>query len=222
MKKIFLLLMLAALAVPAGAGNILFIGDSHSVGPFGWKMDELLRTVPGARVGTYSSCGSIYQWWETAKPTPCGYFFRSVDGKTEKGTKGPTPIFDTLMKEVKPDLVVVELGANYVGYDDTFAVNDMKKLVKKISAAGASCFWITKPDSRKGHEDIPRILQLTHTAATPYCAYFDSTLVTKYPATGGDGGHYWSAAGTPIANAWAEAAFAALKPLLDKLPPAKK
>ncbi|MEI7529926.1 MAG: SGNH/GDSL hydrolase family protein [Elusimicrobiota bacterium] len=218
-KQLLALILPVLLAAPAVAANILFIGDSHSVGPFGWKLDELLRAVPGAQVGTYSSCGSIFQWWETGKPTPCGYFFRDVSGKTERGEKGPTPIFDNLLKEVKPALVVVELGANYAGYpSDDFAVNDMRKLVMKISSAGASCFWITKPDSRKGHEDIPRILGLTYKAVTPYCRYFDSTLVTKYPAVGGDGIHYWSKEGTPIAKAWAEAAFAAMKPLLDELP----
>jgi hypothetical protein len=220
MNKFIFTLAFLALALPASAANILFIGDSHSVGPFGWKMDELLRGVPGARVGTYSSCGSIFQWWETGKETPCGYFFRDTSGKTEKGVKGPTPIFDALLKEVKPKLVVVELGANYAGYpSDDFAVNDMKKLVRKISDSGAACFWITKPDSRKGHDTIPRILELTYKAVTPYCAYFDSTLVTKYPAEGGDGVHYWSAAGTPIAYAWAEAAFLAMKPQLDVLTP---
>lgn len=168
MKRIISLLsVFIALSMPASAANVLFIGDSHSVGPFGWKLDELLRTVPGTKVGTYSSCGSIFQWWETGKATPCGYFFRGMDAKTEKGIKGPTPVFDTLMKEVKPELVVVELGANYVGYDDAFAVADMKKLVKKISGSGAACFWITKPDSRKGHENIPHILQLTYAAAAP-------------------------------------------------------
>lgn len=217
-KRLLAASMLALLALPAGAANILFIGDSHSVGPFGWKLDELLRTVPGAVVGTYSSCGSVFQWWETGKPTPCGYFFRDTAGKTEKGIKGPTPLFDDLMKEVKPALVVVELGANYDGYtSDDLAVKDMRKLVEKISGAGAACFWITKPDSRKAHDSIPRILELTHKAATPYCTYFDSTLVTKYPAEGGDGTHYWFAAGLPIANAWAEAAFLALKPQLDKI-----
>jgi len=215
--------LLAVLAIPASAANILFIGDSHSVGPFGWKMDELLRAVPGAKVGTYSSCGSIFQWWETGKATPCGYFFRNTSGETSKGTKGPTPIFDTLMKAVKPALVIVELGANYAGYpSDDFAVTDMQKLVKKISDSGAACFWITKPDARKGKDTIPRILQLTYKAVTPYCSYFDSTLVTRYPAEGGDGVHYWSKEGTPIANAWAEAAFAVMNPLLDKLPAARK
>ena len=208
------------LSVPASAVNILYIGDSHSVGPFGWKMDEQLRAVPGAKVGFYASCGSIFQWWVTGKPTPCGYYFHDVDGKTDKGIKGPTPLFDDLMKQVKPSLVVVELGANYTGYpSDDFAVNDMKEMVKKISDAGAACFWITKPDSRKNHDDIPRILGLTHKAVTPYCTYFDSTLVTKYPATGGDGTHYWFKEALPMANAWAEAAFAAMKPLLPKPAP---
>lgn len=220
MKKYFFsAALLAALALPASASNILFIGDSHSVGPFGWKLDELLRTVPGAKVGTYSSCGSIFQWWETGKPTPCGYFFRDTAGRTEKGNKGPTPLFDRLMAEVKPDLVVVELGANYAGYEsDEFAVGDMKKLVKKIADAKAKCFWISKPDSRKNHGDIPRILQLTQAAALPYCEFFDSTTVTRYPEEGGDGIHYWFPAGMPIANSWAEKAFVAMRPALDSLP----
>lgn len=223
MKKCTLALfgLLAVFASPAAAANILFIGDSHSVGPFGWKMDEQLRTVPGAKVGSYASCGSIFQWWENGKNTPCGYYFRDTSGKLEKGGKGPTPIFDSLMNEVKPDLVVVELGANYANIaSDDFAVTDMKKLVKKIADSGAACFWITKPDSRKGKDQIPRILELTHKAVTPYCAYFDSTRVTQYPAEGGDGVHYWFKAGLPIADAWAAAAFAAMKPQLDKLPAA--
>ena len=220
MKKNSLIafILLAALCVPGACANILFIGDSHSVGPFGWKIDELLRSVPGAKAGTYASCGSIYQWWENGKATPCGYFFRDLAGKTEKGPAGPTPIFDALLKEIKPALVVVELGANYANIaSDDFAVRDMRKLAKKISDSGAYCFWITKPDARKGKEQIPRILELTHKAVAPYCAYFDSTLVTKYPAEGGDGVHYWFEAGLPIANAWAEAAFGAMKPLLGRL-----
>jgi len=214
-----LAVILAFSAIPAGAANILYIGDSHSVGPFGWKMDELLRTTPGAKAATYASCGSIAQWWETGKKTPCGYYFRDISGKLEKGNTGPTPIFSTLLENVKPDLVVVELGANYSGYpSDDFAVEDMKKMVKRISDSGATCFWITQPDSRKNKDQIPRILELTYKSVTPYCAYFDSTKVTKYPAQGGDGIHYWFKEAVPIANSWAIAAFDAMKPLLDKLP----
>ena len=218
MKRLLLFLCLAVTASPLCAANVLFIGDSHSVGPFGWKLDELIRSTPDIKVGSYASCGSVFQWWETGRETPCGYFFRDTAGVTSKGVKTATPIFDDLMAEVRPALVVVELGANYAGYaSDEPAGNDMKKLVKKISDSGAACFWITKPDSRKGKDDIPRILSMTRQAALPYCGYFDSTKVTSYPAEGGDGIHYWFPAGKPIADAWAESAYAAMKPLLDKI-----
>lgn len=198
--------LLFCLAVPASAGTVLFVGDSHSVGPFGWKLDQLLRDA-GHGTATYSSCGSISQWWVTGKATPCGYFFRGLDGKAEKGQKGPTPIFAELLEKVKPRAVIVELGANYAKLpSDEFAVKDMGEMAARIRAAGAACFWVTKPDSRD-RADIPRILELTYKAVSDKCKVFDSTKVTKYPETGGDGVHYWSPAGTPIANAWAEKVF---------------
>ena len=216
MRKILFSLLLAAMTVPSSAANVLFIGDSHSVGPFGWKMDELIRRMPGVSVGSYASCGSVFNWWETGRATTCGYFFRDIKGATSKGTKGATPIFDKLLKEVKPHIVVVELGANYAGWtSDEAAIKDMRNLVDKISNAKAKCFWVSKPDARKGKENIPRILRLTRAAVEPYCAFFDSTLVTEYPAEGGDGVHYWNEKGRPIAEKWANEAFLVLRPMIE-------
>jgi rubredoxin len=216
MRKILFFLLLAIMTAPSSAANVLFIGDSHSVGPFGWKMDELIRRMPGVSVGSYASCGSVFNWWETGRATTCGYFFRDMKGSTSKGTKGATPIFDKLLKEVKPHVVVVELGANYAGWtSDEAAIKDMRNLVNRISSAKAKCFWISKPDARKGKENIPRILRLTRTAVEPYCTFFDSTLVTEYPAEGGDGVHYWNEKGRPIAEKWADEAFLVLRPLIE-------
>lgn len=207
MKKLLLTALLGLCALPAYAGTVLFIGDSHSVGPFGWRLDELLRDS-GRVTATYSSCGSIAQWWVTAKPTPCGYFFRDTDGKTEKGKKGPTPVFSDLLERVKPDAVIVELGANYAGLpSDEFAVKDMAAMAGKIVASGAECYWVTKPDARKNAENIPRILRLTSEAVKDKCRIFDSTKVTKYPAEGGDGVHYWFKEGMPIADEWARKVY---------------
>jgi len=200
-----------ALAAPASAGTVLFVGDSHSVGPFGSTLDGLLRAA-GHNTATYASCGSIAQWWVSAKPTTCGYYFRGLDGAEEKGLKAPTPVFSDLLAAVKPDAVIVELGANYGGNpSDDFAVADMAAMVEKIKAAGAACYWVTKPDSRKSPEQTPRILALTAKAVGGYCRIFDSTKVTAYPAEGGDGIHYSSAAGRPIAEAWAKAVSAWLE-----------
>jgi hypothetical protein len=197
----------ALLVSPAAAGTVLFIGDSHSVGPFGWKVDELLRSA-GHRTATYASCGSIAQWWVTGKATPCGYFFRDQEGRTEKGQKGPTPIFADLLAALRPDAVIVELGANYAGNpSDEFAIKDMGELARGIKDSGAACYWVTKPDSRKNHDDIARILELTYKAVGDKCEVFDSTRVTKYPETGGDGIHYWFKEGLPIAEAWARQVY---------------
>ena len=35
---------------------------------------------------------------------------------------------------------------------------NMADMAAKIKAAGAECYWVTKPDSRVGHDQIPRIL----------------------------------------------------------------
>lgn len=221
MRGLFFAAALALCAVPADAGTVLFVGDSHSVGPFGWRVDELLREA-GHKTATYASCGSIAQWWVTGKATPCGYFFRDLTGRTEKGQKGPTPIFTDLLAKVKPEAVIVELGANYAGNpSDEFAIKDMGDMAAKIKAAGAACFWVTKPDSRKNHDDIPRILELTYKAVAGECQVFDSTKVTKYPETGGDGIHYWSPQGTPIAKAWAQSVYDWAAPGLPELKPAK-
>lgn len=215
MKFLSFLLLFSSQAF---AANVLFIGDSHSVGPFGWELDKHLRSYNDSIVATYASCGSIAKWWYTGQPTTCGYYQKDMSGVVNSGTKLATPIFNHLMDTQKPDLVVVELGANYANLpSDTYAINDMKQIVNKIKDSKAKCFWITKPDSRNGRENIPRILRITTEAAKDYCTIFDSTKVTKYPATGGDGVHYWFKEGTPIAKEWALKVFEALKPVIQDI-----
>lgn len=221
MKLFITACLCLAFSAQACAANILFIGDSHCVGPFGRRLDALLRTVPGAAVATYASCASVFHWWETGRATGCGYYSHDISGKEESVRKAPTPIFDDLVKQVKPAMVVVEFGANYGGFkDDAEAIGDMQNLVSKIKAAGAACYWVSAPDSRRSPGDVPRILAMTRKAVLPYCGYFDSTTVTKYPAEGGDGIHYSFPAAIPMGQAWADSVFAAMQPVLAKLQPA--
>lgn len=195
--------------------SILFVGDSHSVGPFGQTLDKLLRTIPDSQVASYASCGSIAKWWYTGATTSCGYFFHGEDSAIVSGTKGPTPLFSPIFLRLKPHLTVVELGANYAGMpSDDFAINDMKRMAKEIRDGGSECLWVTKPDSRD-RSAIPRILKLTKDAVGEYCTIFDSTKVTTYPATGGDGVHYWNTLGTPIAKKWASLVFDKVNQLLN-------
>jgi len=208
MKKfIFLFLMASNLQ----AATVLFVGDSHSVGPFGWALDQNLRDA-GHQVATYASCGSIPKWWITGQKTPCGFFSRDLKGTKVQLTQSPTPIMDTLLTDIKPEVVVMEFGGNYVNMpSDEFVKKDIKSFIAKIKATGAACFWITNPDSRKYRPEMPRVLKLIKEAVGNDCPLFESQLVTRYPETGGDGIHYWNTLGTPIAKSWALKAFEAFK-----------
>lgn len=193
------------------AATVLFVGDSHSVGPFGWAMDQNLRDG-GHQVATYASCGSIPKWWTTGQTTPCGFFSRDLKGTKVQLAKAATPLMDNLLAEVKPDVVVMEFGGNYTTTpSDDFVKKDIKSFIAKIKASGAECFFITNPDTRKHRAENPRVLKLIKEAVGTNCPIFESYLVTKYPETGGDGIHYWNTLGTPIAKSWAKKAFEAFK-----------
>ena len=208
MKK---LLFLSLLTFNLQAATVLFVGDSHSVGPFGWTLDQNLRSG-GHQVATYASCGSIPKWWSTGQKTPCGFFSRDLKGTKIQLSQAPTPIMDELLADIKPDVVVMEFGGNYLNTpSDEFVKKDIRSFITKIKATGAACFWITNPDTRNNRAAIPRILGLIKEAVGNDCPIFESHLVTRYPETGGDGIHYWNTLGTPIAKSWANKAFEAFK-----------
>ncbi|HOJ85325.1 MAG: hypothetical protein N2Z60_02215 [Elusimicrobiales bacterium] len=197
------------------AQTVLFIGDSHSVGPFGKELDALLRRE-GYKTYTYASCGSISEWWFSEKETKCGYFFK--DETTEKkGLAEKTPDIEKLLKEIKPDYTIIELGANYKPIkNDEFIIKDISKLVDTVLKYDSKCLWVTNPDSRKLKEEIPRVKELINFAINSRCEIFDSTKVTKYPEDPqiGDGLHYSNQALTPVAINWAREVFDFFKKVL--------
>jgi hypothetical protein len=193
------------------SATVLFLGDSHSVGPFGQAFDQHLRD-DGHAVATFASCGSIPKWWMTGQRTTCGYFSRDLKGHKTQLNQGPTPLLSNLLQEIRPQIVVMEFGGNYAHMpSDTFVINDIRNFIGKIKASGSKCFYITNPDTRKNRHHIPRLLALIKEAVGNECPIFESHLVTRYPETGGDGIHYWNTLGTPIAKSWALEAFRALK-----------
>lgn len=183
--------------------TILVLGDSHMVGPFGWNLDEALR-ADGNQVATYGSCGSVAGWWYSGKKTTCGFYSKDLAGKVTQVNSKETPLVENLLKTIKPSAVIVELASNYVNYgSDESAVKDMKKLVRSIKDSGASCFWMTAPDMRLYRNYLNRLDKLVYEAVGDDCRIFNSSEVTNYPETGGDGVHYWFSAGLPIAKKWA-------------------
>jgi hypothetical protein len=209
LMKTILLLLLASFNL--SAATVLYVGDSHSVGPFGWALDQNLRDA-GHSVATYASCGSIPKWWTNGQKTPCGFFSRDLKGTKVQLNQAPTPIMDRLLADIKPDVVIMEFGGNYLNMPSAeFVKKDIHSFITKVKNTGAQCFWITNPDTRKYREEIPRLAALMKEAIGDECPIFESYLVTRYPETGGDGIHYWNTLGTPIAKAWAQKAFEAFQ-----------
>ncbi len=205
--KIFLFLLFFTAISQSFARTVLVIGDSHSVGPFGWALDENLR-ADGNHVYTVASCGSIPGWWYSGKQTPCGFYRRDLKGTKFSATKAATPIITELLNDVKPETVILEFGGNYLNLpSDSFVINDIRKIIASIKNSGAKCFWITHPDTRANRSAIPRIGRLIKEAIGESCPVFESYLVTRYPESGGDGTHYWFSTGTPLAKKWAMDAF---------------
>jgi len=205
LKLIFLVLFLTH---SAHANTILFIGDSHVAGPFGHTLDEKLRTLPDTKVESYGICGSTALYFTHGGNTKCGYFTKKIDGSTTDTLKGPAPLITSLLTELKPDQVVIELGSNYAtGWEVPGMIADMASLAKAATSQGAKCTWISMPDTRKFKAQQKMVLQATVDAVAPYCNYIDSTLLTEYPATGGDGLHYEAPNAVHIAVNWAKQVF---------------
>jgi hypothetical protein len=191
-------------------GTLLFIGDSHSVGPFGQKLDAELRTL-NVPVVMATSCGTIAaNWYRAGATTSCGYLDRDADGTTRQGTTGPVPQFQSLLAKTKPTHVIVALATNYANFpNEDFVVQDMRRMAQDIVNSGAQCFWVGMPTSRKLADKHEKMDRLTRAAVGDLCTYFDSFPVTTYPATGGDGIHFYFPGGPAVAQNWAVKVFEA-------------
>ena len=202
----FILMVLCSMLRPdpSEARSILLMGDSHSVGPFGKTLDSGLRKLPDTSVRTIASCGSIIRWFYTGTPTSCGSLQIDESGKATEAVKAPTPLLKEVLAEKTPDLVIVELGANYmIGYPEATLTRDVERLLGDLETTGAKCLWVSPPDSRKYREERKDLVLRLEKLVSGRCQWFDSIHHTHYPDTGGDGVHYNTQSLTPIAKEWA-------------------
>ncbi len=71
------LALVLLLALPAGAAEtVLVVGDSHTAGAFGQKLDDELRALPGERVATYGVCSASPNSYFAETAHSCGHLFR--------------------------------------------------------------------------------------------------------------------------------------------------
>lgn len=194
----------------AGAGRILLIGDSHTVGTFGHELDRLLRRREGAVVETRGSCGSSPRHWRSGWTTNCGFFARRADGSQDSGRSAPTPILADLLAGHRPGLVVIALGANLIGSRALEAAvrRETQGVLDTLAAADAppACVWVGPPHGRnKPVERLDLLYDTLQATLRNRCAFIDSRPFLDYPETGGDGAHYdaLGAEGRRMAREWA-------------------
>lgn len=204
MKNMFIKILFSIfiLTVNLYSENILFIGDSHSVGYFGKKFDELTRK--DHKINIYAICGSTMKWWFEEKQTNCGYFFKDSNNKLDEGKTKKTPKITNLIKELNPDLIIVQLGTNYYNWKSEDIKKDIENFLNILKTE--KCYWIGPPNSRKLKLVIPEINKTISDIVSKKCIYFDSTMVTNYPENGGDGIHF-NKEMKDIADRWAESAY---------------
>lgn len=209
--------------------RILMIGDSHSVGIFGHKLTELIKTTaPKIELMAVASCGSEPHWWLTGKSTHCGLRTLYPNGFDNTIHNAPTPKIADLLNLTKPKMTIVQLGSNLVLLTKQERETYTQAMMNIVQQNGGQCIWISAPDSRKfSSADLHDVYEVLKTVTKKtHCKLIDSRKYTKYPSVGGDGLHYGGQEGGLIATQWAEKVFnSGIKPTLEKtfkLPPTKK
>lgn len=208
-----------------GIGRVLLIGDSLSVGSFGETMESyLLRKAGPGQTYIYASCGSSVQsWLSSEKPfvTTCGYR-ETRPGvhillKHRNGRRPPpatTPKVETLLRKIRPDTVLVQLGTNHFDVFQRYGASKLEEqrayfdaFAKALTSSGhrpAGIIWIMPPDSSKFSLAVETAVEkLIFEACRRHgIGTMRSKAVTKYVpgVTGGDGVHYADEPG----KAWAD------------------
>ena len=226
---VFLLISFTFVRVEADntSHRILLITDSHGLGPYGEKLDQLFRTIENSHSYTYAIGGTApWQWinpytrWVSSRSyIDSGKFGESpLPSNRENIKKTKTPMFKDLLTSLQnlsgEKYVVISLGSNHQHTDWglNFLKNNVSKMVKMVEEFNYHCLWIGPPKMRRWDRrgiDYYRItIDTIREGLGERCEYFDSTLVTNYPSIGGDGVHY---ANTPehrkVAFNWALQVF---------------
>lgn len=187
---------------PIGAGSkVLMIGDSHSVGTFGTELDKQLRSA-GAQVQTYAASGSSANSWLNGGTTRSGFVARgSVSEQPPWNQPHNIPKLADLIAQHKPDVVIVNLGANFRS-DPSQA----RRLAEVCKRAGTRVIWVgppkTREDSSDGGARLRQFDESMKQALSGVGEYISSAEFTPQYA-GGDGLHYNGAEGNRIATSWA-------------------
>jgi hypothetical protein len=172
--------------------SLLILGDSH----FGMQnylittlQDELIRR--GAKVATYSACGSPPSIWLTVRVASCGTAQRLQAGSIaqQKGADAKTAPIDQLVAQNKPNMIVVAMADTIGGYTRPAMPRDdiqeqVSALTDKIRSLNIPCLWVGPSWGTEGGpfmKTFARVEELSKYMATVVspCTYVDSTALSK-------------------------------------------
>jgi hypothetical protein len=172
--------------------SLLILGDSH----FGMQnylittlQDELIRR--GAKVATYSACGSPPSIWLTVRVASCGTAQRLQAGSVaqQKGADAKTAPIDQLVAQNKPNMIVVAMADTIGGYTRPAMPRDdiqeqVSALTDKIRSLNIPCLWVGPSWGTEGGpfmKTFARVEELSKYMATVVspCTYVDSTALSK-------------------------------------------
>ncbi|MCQ4160340.1 SGNH/GDSL hydrolase family protein [Roseomonas sp. GC11] len=198
--------------------SLLILGDSHFATQ-GYLVttlqDQLVQQ--GAKVATYAACGSPASVFLTARVASCGTAVRIQSGpvQTKRGNDARTVPLADMVRQHKPNLVIVAMGDTMAGYVQRQLPTDTVKdevtaLTDQLRAMNMPCVWIGPSWGTEGgpfmktFTRVQQMSQLLSTIVAP-CTYVDSTKLSQpgqWPTF--DGQHYtvdgYKAYGTALAT----------------------
>lgn len=224
-------ILLFTLSTIVYSKSILFIGDSHTAGPFGQLLHKKLAQFHNVATFGHASSAAIH--WLTDKEIKLsGGVFNElfIDGKTFKNpspthwrVKVKVPKFLPLLKDVSyhsewsksftPNLIIIALGAN-----DARAISNDNGVIRErsynkrqllisnmIDALNVPCIWIGPPNGVKKSQANQKVLyKFLEEAIIGRCDFMSSN---HYMVKGCDGIHMNCSSEMDNARKWVSESF---------------
>ncbi|MCB0348344.1 MAG: hypothetical protein KDD37_05885 [Bdellovibrionales bacterium] len=182
--------------------RVLYIGDSHTVGSFGTKLEDLLnQSFDTEAVG---SCGAIARTYLRSLSTKCGFRHSRKNPSHIKDIRAKeyaTPNIDDLVSET-PDKILIALGTNYLNSGEAAIKKDVADILAKLPA-DSPCVWLGAPDiqSVQNKAKIDKVNSVLRSALEKTtCQFIDLKSLVSYPPSGGDGMHFSAKDGRQLAE----------------------
>jgi hypothetical protein len=172
---------------------VLVIGDSHLA-----SKDFLLTSLQeglvnqGAIVSTYAVCGSQPHDWVAQTTLPCGKAERHnlAEPEIDKSPKVKVWSLAELIRKVKPNLLIVELGDNMGGYGvlpqlpRDWITTQVREMLQPVTAKHLPCMWVGPPwgaEGGKSNKTYVRVKELNDMlpGLVAPCRYIDSLKFSR-------------------------------------------